>query len=201
MDISEVYNKIANDFSHTRHSIWPSVAKFIDTFTESSLNADIGCGNGKNMLYKKIQFKGIDICDEFVKICNDRNLDVVKGNILNIPFESEIFDNVISIAVIHHLESRQDRINAIKEIHRICKNGGKYMIYVWAFEQPKESKRKFSSQDEMVPFKKNNGEIYHRYYHLYIKGELESEIKESGIVYQSIESYYECGNWYVIVHK
>lgn len=201
MDISSVYNNIANDFSNTRHKTWPCVAKFIDTFKETDLNADIGCGNGKNMIYRKLNFKGMDICDEFIKICTERNLDVIKGNILNIPFESNSFDNIICIAVVHHLSSRDERIESIKELFRICKDNGKIMIYVWAFEQPEDSKRQFKTQDEMVSFKKVNGEVHHRYYHLYKKNELEEEIQLSGLSFKYMESGYERGNWYVIITK
>jgi ubiquinone/menaquinone biosynthesis C-methylase UbiE len=201
MDISNVYNNIANDFSNTRHKTWPSVAKFIDTFKETDLNADIGCGNGKNMIYKPLKFKGMDICDEFIKICKERELDVIKGNILSIPFESNMFDNIISIAVVHHLSSREERILAIKELFRICKYSGKFMIYVWAFIQPIESKRQFKTQDEMVPFKKVNGEVHYRYYHLYKENELEEEVNSSGISFKHIESGYERGNYYVIITK
>lgn len=201
MDISTVYNNIANDFSNTRYKIWFSIAKFIDTFKETDLNADIGCGNGKNMIYKPLNFKGMDICDEFIRICKEKNLDVIKGNILNIPFGSKMFDNVLCIAVIHHLSLREERINAIKELFRICKNGGKIMIYIWAFDQPIESKRHFKTQDEMVPYKKINGNIYYRYYHLYKEGELEEEIKLTGINFKSMLSDYERGNYYVIIEK
>ena len=51
------------------------------------------------------------------------------------------------------------------------------MIYVWCFEQDSHSKNKFSSQDEMVPFKDINGNILsYRYYHLYVNGEIEKEL-------------------------
>lgn len=170
---------------------------------KTDVNADIGCGNGngngKNMLYKSLNFKGIDICDKFIEICKERNLDVIKGNILSIPFDSNIFDNVLCIAVIHHLSLKEERINAIKELFRICKNSGRIMIYNWTFDQPIESKRHFKSQDEMVPYKKINGKVHYRYYHLYKKGEIEEEIKLTGIRFKNIESNYERGIWYVII--
>jgi SAM-dependent methyltransferase len=201
MEIENVYNNIAQDFSNTRHKPWKSIMNFIDTFRNDDYNADIGCGNGKNMLYKPFKFRGMDISDEFVKICKERNLDVIKGNILSIPFESNLFDNVLCIAVIHHLKTKEERINSIKELFRICKDGGRIMIYVWAFEQPEESKRQFNTCDEMVSYKKINGEIFYRFYHLYKKGEIEEEVKLTQINYKSIESSYERGNWYVIITK
>ena len=168
------------------------------------LVGDIGCGNGKNMYLsrKDIKFKGMDFSTEFVKICKLKNLDVIEGNILNIPFESDYFDNCICIAVIHHLSERIDRIKAIEELLRITKIGGKILIYVWAFSQPENARRKFNTHDEMVPYKKINGEIYYRYYHLYDQGELENDInKINKYKFNISESGYEYGNYYVIIEK
>jgi hypothetical protein len=53
----------------------------------------------------------------------------------------------------------------------------------------------------MVYFKKRNGEIFYRYYHIYKKGELEQEINDSNINFKIIESNYEYGNWYIIIEK
>lgn len=41
------------------------------------------------------------------------------------------------------------RIQAIKELARITRKGGKILIYVWAFEQ---DGRKFTQQDVLVPW-------------------------------------------------
>jgi SAM-dependent methyltransferase len=168
------------------------------------LVGDIGCGNGKNMYLsrKDIKFKGMDFSKEFVKICKLKNLDVIEGNILDIPFEDNYFDNVICIAVIHHFSERKDRIKAIEELLRITKPKGKILIYVWAFAQPENSKRKFKTRDEMVPYKKINGEVYFRYYHLYDKGELENDINQiKKYNFNLLESGYEYGNYYVIIEK
>ena len=201
MDIAQVYNNIADDFSNTRYKIWNSVKDFIDTIKINDINIDVGCGNGKNMLYKKeLNFVGIDICENFVKICKSRNLNVDIGNILNINYPDNHFNNIICIAVIHHLDYIS-RIKAIQELFRICKSNGKIMIYVWSFQQPENSKRKFNSHDEMVPYKLKNGETYYRYYHLYDKYELENEINSSNINVDIISSIYENGNYCVILKK
>ena len=178
--VCELYNHIADDFDNTRHKMWKCIENFINSLNSDCLVGDIGCGNGKNMYLsrKDIKFKGMDFSTEFVKICKLKNLDVIEGNILNIPFESDYFDNCICIAVIHHLSERIDRIKAIEELLRITKIGGKILIYVWAFSQPENARRKFNTHDEMVPYKKINGEIYYRYYHLYDQGELENDINK-----------------------
>jgi tRNA (uracil-5-)-methyltransferase TRM9 len=201
-DIQSTYNNIAKEFSDSRYRVWKSVASFIDSIELNTINADIGCGNGKNMKYRKdIKFIGMDLCENFVDICKQSILDVIQGNILNIPFESDYFDNVISIAVIHHLKTKDERIKAISEIVRITKPGGRILIYVWAFEQDESSKRKFESQDVLVPFRLKNSDIsFDRFYHVYVYGELEDEVKDiKNICIEKIG--YELSNHYLIIKK
>lgn len=194
--IEDIYSKISKEFSRTRWKVWPGVAEFIDSLEVNSINGDIGSGNGKNMLHRNdVKFIGLDNCEDLIKICLSRNLEVVKGDILNIPFEDKFFDNIICIAVIHHLRSRDDRVQAIKELIRIKKN--KILIYVWAFEQPPNSIRKFIEQDSMVPFQSRESGVYYRFYHVYKEGELEKEVIDAGG--KIIKKSYDYGNWCVII--
>jgi SAM-dependent methyltransferase len=166
----------------------------------SSLIADVGCGNGKNMmLNKSCEFIGIDFTESFTNICSDKNLEVLVADTLKIPYRSDIFDYVISIAVIHHLSTEEKRLQSILEIIRIAKIGGLIYILVWAFEQPDDSKRKFNKQDELIPWKTNDG-LYYRYYHLFVKNELILLCNNFKNVIVK-EEFYECGNWGVILEK
>ena len=199
-DSKYIYSKISKEFSRTRWNVWPNVGKFIDSFEKNSLNGDMGCGNGKNMLHRKdIKFIGMDICEEFTNICKSKTLDVILGDILNIQFKDNYFDNIICIAVIHHFKDRTDRIKAIKELLRITVNNGNILIYVWALEQPKGSIRKFTQQDNLVPFQSKVSGVYYRFYHVYKSEELEEEVLEAGGTI--INSYYDNGNWCVILKK
>jgi tRNA (uracil-5-)-methyltransferase TRM9 len=109
------------------------------------------------------------------------NAVVVADNLV-LPHPAARFDFVISVAVIHHLSTRQRRVAAIAEILRAlrppttavdveCRDGraaskstgDEYMaqalIYVWALEQ-KSSRRGWTegdSQDVMVPWVKQGG--------------------------------------------
>lgn len=204
INVKETYNTIADEFSRTRYTVWDAVKVFLDDIKPNTVLADIGCGNGKNMLYRKdIINIGMDICDNFVKICREeRNLNVTHGSILNIPFDTNIADNTICIAVVHHLKTIEERINAISELIRITKPGGHIMIYVWCFEQDPKSKRQFTSQDEMVSFKNRNGDILsYRYYHLYTQGELEKEINMVNKYNFMIKESFKDRNNYVCVIK
>ena len=202
MEIADTYNTIAHDFSKTRYSVWGGVRKFLDGLSPQSLVGDIGCGNGKNMLYKPttLQYEGVDISSEFVAICRSRGLQVTEGSILAIPAPDALYDHTMSIAVIHHLRTRQEREQAIRELVRVTRPGGTVLIYVWAAEQPADSKRKFTAGDTMVPFHCKDGTICERFYHIYAKGELEAEI-QSAVGPVEIQSFYDTGNWCAVLHK
>jgi tRNA (uracil-5-)-methyltransferase TRM9 len=201
--VKDTYNQIANDFSRTRHYIWPCVKKFLDSVSQNSIGLEIGCGNGKNLMYRKdIKLKGIDICENFVNICKKKQLDVSYADMLNLPFPDNTFDFVFSIAVVHHLNTQKLRIQAINEMFRVCKPNAKIFILVWAFEQDVDSKRHFETCDEMVSWiNREDGKTYYRYYHLYKKNELLEEIINSKNDYTLLDDFYEKSNWGIIISK
>ena len=204
MEVAQTYNTIAHDFSKTRYSVWGGVRTFLDALHKDSLVGDIGCGNGKNMLYRQDQLKyeGVDISSEFVAICRTRGLQVKEGSILDIPSPTNHYDHTMSIAVIHHLRTREERIQAIRELYRVTKSGGSILIYVWAAEQPQGSKRNFTGGDTIVPFHMKDGTICERFYHIYKQGELETEIQSAlGQNTVTVKSFYDTGNWGVIITK
>jgi len=202
--VYNTYQNIADDFSSSRYKIWNSVKEFMDEIKTGSKILEVGCGNGKNLLYRKDELKsyGCDVSDEFVRICIERGLNVVKGNNINLNYESNYFDNTMSVAVIHHISSKDRRIQAIKELVRVTKPGGKIFIEVWAMKQEESSKFNFTDQDILVPFKdKSTGNILgNRYYHIYKENELEYEIKFLDNI-KIIKKFYEKGNWGIILEK
>ena len=132
MNVKNFYNSNSNDFSNTRHSIWDVVKKFNRSINPKSNILDAGCGNGKNMVYLQNQghnMTGIDFSDGLLEICKQKNLNVHNSDIRNLPFNDFTFDYVISIAVIHHLNTEEDRIKAINELLRVTKKGGKVLFF------------------------------------------------------------------------
>ncbi|KAL9658710.1 hypothetical protein ABK040_005865 [Willaertia magna] len=168
--VTQVYNDIAPHFSHTRYSKWPFIQQFIQN-KQKCLIGDIGCGNGKYMQsfsttlnqYNKENTKdinnnlfiGTDISEGLLTICNkEKHLEVLISDNALLPLKSNLFDAVLSVAVIHHFASNERRIKAIKELFRIIKVGGEVLIYVWAFEQKKKNhtENRFPTQDMFVPW-------------------------------------------------
>ena len=200
INVKDVYNKIAKEFSNTRYRPWTCVESFLDNVEIGCKIGDIGCGNGKNMKYREdCENYGCDFSEELVKICKDDGLDVVYGDILSVPFEDKQFDYTICIAVIHHLSTPEKRKKAIDEVIRVTKKGGRILLLVWALEQPENSRRKFEKQDNMVTWKSKKGDLMgERYYYVFKKDELENLINDSVTI---VESFYELGNWGVILEK
>ena len=206
--VHNVYDIISKHFSTTRKIIWPKVEDFINTFNSNSLVLDIGCGNGKNMGSREdCIYIGLDACENLMNQAKTKhNCSYIVGNCIDLPFKSNSFNYAMSIAVIHHLSTESRRLNAIQEINRILKLGGEALIYVWAFEQPRFENE--TSQDVNVKWmlqkkyseKKENDEIFYRYYHLFKKNELETLLSHINTL-EIIESGNQYNNWYCVVKK
>ena len=200
INVKYVYDKIAKEFSETRYRPWSCVEEFLNGVKKNSKIGDIGCGNGKNMTYRRdCEHYGCDFSKGLVDICKSKGLNTIYGDILDIPYENDIFDYTLCIAVIHHLSTVEKRRKAIQEIMRVTKKGGKALILVWAFEQPENSRRKFTKQDNMVSWKDKKGNLMgERYYYVFKKDELEGLVDDSFTI---SKSFYELGNWGVILEK
>ncbi|KAI4167960.1 MAG: hypothetical protein LQ343_006754 [Gyalolechia ehrenbergii] len=143
---------------------------------------------------------------------------------LCLPHPSSCFAFAISIAVVHHLSTRERRVQAIAALLETLRprlgseqeqpenerTGGKALIYVWALEQ-KNSRRGWdetNEQDVMVPWvmksktadrSSETSTTFNRYYHLYRQGELEKDIVDAGG--SVVESGYEKDNWWAIAGR
>jgi len=134
--------------------------------------------------------------------------EVVWGDALDNGWRAGAFDYVISIATIHHLASYERRRLAVQRLLQcVSPAHGRILIYVWAIEQDEMSKRVIptddstdssSGKDVFVPWvmsqqatrqdPKNplgnpgtvaEAHVYHRYYHMFAKGELTRLAREA----------------------
>ncbi|KAJ3216553.1 Alkylated DNA repair protein alkB 8 [Clydaea vesicula] len=152
--VHKVYDAIAPHFSLTRYKPWPVVDDFLNHLSKGSFGTDVGCGNGKYIsVNKDIFILGNDRSKNLIEICEKKGFEVLVGDACNLPYRDSIFDFALSIAVIHHFSTSDRRRNAIIELLRIVKKKGKILIFCWAFEQTKLSKRKFLEQDQFVTWK------------------------------------------------
>ncbi len=201
--VNNIYEKIAYHFNHTRTYYWFSIKEFVLSFNNKSLLLDAGCGNGKNMLIRNdCMILGLDNCNKLIEISKNKKLNVLLSNIKNIPFRNNLFDGVFCVAVIHHLENKENRLIAINELIRVTKSNGKIFIQVWDKDIKKNNKfiKINNDNDYFVTWKLNNKEIVlKRYYHLFSKIELLNLIDYNLV--ELIEIKNEFNNWIIILKK
>jgi alkylated DNA repair protein alkB family protein 8 len=228
--VREVYNFIAKQWHSTRYKAWPIVGEFCKNYCNNGqIVADIGCGNGKMAPYicNNNAFSiACDTSQELIKICqkqhSKKKYETIVADGVKLPYRSNSFDVALNIAVLHHLSTKERRIQCIKETLRILKPNGIALFYVWAKKQDNSrSNHVFKSSDVFVPFHfRQHGPDYDenhnlypnhaikddnkraivlkRYCHVFENEELENIIKPFAKIN---ESYYDAGNYGVSCTK
>jgi ubiquinone/menaquinone biosynthesis C-methylase UbiE len=97
---------------------------------------DAGCGTG--LLLQKLQqigsAFGFDISVHALEFCSQRRLEnISRATVQHLPFETEIFDAVISADVLYHRNVPEDR-KALLQFYRVLKPGGLLILNLPAFE-------------------------------------------------------------------
>jgi len=219
-DFEKTWNIIAKSFDKTRSKPWDFVIDYINCLDENLSTADFGCGNGRHLipLAKKSKISyGIDFSEELLKIVkkkllnNDiKNVRLLKNNLGKIELKKNSLDSIIFIASLHNIKGRENRINALKEVKRILKPGKTALISVWSREQDKFKyllkKDEKNEYGDVEIFWHQDGLDIPRFYHLYSKKELKSEIKEAELVLLKIKDLFitsknKADNYYVIIQS
>lgn len=96
---------------------------------------DIGSSTGTNLrLLKSLGFSrvtGLDQSEEAIRYCAEKGLgEVRRGDACALPFPDKSFDLVLATDIIEHVE---DDEQALREIARVLKPGGRVLLSVPAF--------------------------------------------------------------------
>ncbi len=190
--VREDYNLISGDFSRTRRYPWPEIKFLFDYAKKGDKVLDLGCGNGRFCQFLKgTDYTGADISSGLIKEAKKRHpkLEFIEADALNLPFSDNSFDVVLSIAVLHHIPSKELRIRFLKEARRVLKEKGKIIITVWKFHRKKDrflllkytilkilGKTRLDFKDILEPW----GKKTERYYHWFSKRELVKLAEEAG---------------------
>ena len=190
--VKEVYEVIASQFDNKRYAQWDWIETFLDRFEPNSLVYDVGCGPGRNIRHGMI---GVDNCENFIKICKNKNKDVILGDMTDLPLESNSGVGIVCIAAFHHLNNPSDRLKALMEFKRVLKPGSQIMISVWSINQSHAGKgnRKltFHYGDNLVPWN-SNGVIYNRYYYIFEINEIKELFEKAEL--KLVNHFWNHGN-------
>ncbi len=155
--VFRVYDDIAVHWNHTRGKRkvhWARVKDFLEALPPGSLLADVGSGDGKYFgLNPGVVCIGCDRSWGLLQVSKDPANETFCCDIVTLPLTSNTFDATICVAVLHHLASKDRRIEAIRELLRITRPGGTILIQAWAKEQEEDSRLTFDEQDVLVPWR------------------------------------------------
>ncbi|CBK23205.2 uncharacterized protein [Blastocystis hominis] len=130
---------------------------------------------------------------------------LVRSDICNLSMASNRFDGVLSISVIQHLPSKYKQLEAIQSLVRVCKPGGRILIYVWSFEK-EDRKPRFpsSSQDHFLtwelPSASSSPTQVTRYFYLFQHGELDWLCSYVPSV-RPLRRFFDGKNWCIELQK
>jgi SAM-dependent methyltransferase len=206
----QFYENKAEEFSKTRGYVWSCVKKYLQTNTsKTNTLIELGCGNGKNLKYAINNGYdidntiGIDNSNSLINICNRSGLHVILGDICNVSFLNTQFDNVLCIAVLHHLSTDKLRVRAFHNLYKLCKKGGSIIITVWSFESEwfgnvSKYKRNFTPGDNIIYWK----HIDKRYYYIFSREMLITFIENAKeILHFTYTLEWEEQNWVITIFK
>lgn len=234
---TEDYNRIAEDFSRTRAFLPEALKKLGEYAIPGDKVLDSGCGNGRlfeALKSKDIDYFGVDISEKLITIAQKRYLyppqvfakqkfgraraKFLVGDSLNLPLPANFFGSVFSLAVLHHIPSKEFRLQYLKEVKRVLRQEGILVLRVWDFWKRKEGlklilkygllklfgKTKFDFGDVLLPWKNSEGKILaNRYFHCFRKMGLENLVKGAGFKIKEIwqEGKGKLSNIYLIAEK
>lgn len=115
-------------------------AKIISRYLElkkGEIVCDIACGSGQQsivMAKQGCKIYGIDMTEKAIEtaesISEEYDCDFQVGNAEELPYDSNMFNKVVSVCALEHFENDE---KALKEINRVLKPGGILVLTVDSF--------------------------------------------------------------------
>jgi tRNA (uracil-5-)-methyltransferase TRM9 len=231
--IASQYNIISKVFDNSRVRIWNNVKQFLldtqdtdavaasSTSTRTNTLLDCGCGNGKNMIYAQslgYHSEGFDISNNLLDICKNKGLDVYYQDVLNLKITKK-YNKIISIAVLHHLQTFEEQIAAIKILCDCLDNNGKLLVSFWSKEKTledikeyrqdyqgftisdlrsKSDSRDFVVGPNYVSWKLDRENIIQRFYYIHDYKSIQELAKNINVKYTIS---WEQQNWFILFTK
>jgi tRNA (uracil-5-)-methyltransferase TRM9 len=144
----DFYRDFAVSFSNTRQRLQPGVQHVVANIPREINLLDMGCGNGTLALELaesgfQGQYVGIDGSPALVDIAASQNLP--NATFLhrelteldwadNLPHS--IYDQILCFATLHHIPSKELRLQILRQVHGLLKPGGIFTLSNW---QPRNS--------------------------------------------------------------
>lgn len=114
---------------------WPRKIreKLLEIIPKKGKILEVGCGEGLFLsslgsTSSDLEMFGVDISEQMLQRAKERisgkNINLIKADGCNLPFEDNTFDSVVCISVLYNLDF-ENVTRVVKEMFRVCKSEGK----------------------------------------------------------------------------
>ena len=202
--VADTYDRIAGHFSKTREYAWPEVESFVAEKPSVDLALDIGCGNGRHaevLTERATRVLGVDASRELLREARtraaERGFDVglVAGDASRLPIRDGAIDLAVYVATIHHLPTREARIQSLNELARVLAPDGRALVSTWSTAHDRFDETE--GFDTMIDWTLPGGKTVPRFYHIYAPEEFHADLNASSLETMSFDI--SSGNCYVEV--
>ncbi|MFX0182303.1 MAG: class I SAM-dependent methyltransferase [Candidatus Hodarchaeota archaeon] len=184
--------------------IHPLMEKITILFKENKLKRilDLGCGGGRHVIYlasRDFDVYGLDIAPTglayTLHVLSEKNLTahLTLHDMVNLPYDNDYFDAIISIQVIHH-NKLSDILKTIQELNRVLRVGGLVWITVPVSKDAIGTQFKEIEPQTFIPL---NGQEKGLLHHYFTKDELIELFPSFSIVELHIDQF----NHYSLIAK
>jgi tRNA (uracil-5-)-methyltransferase TRM9 len=161
----DFYTRFGDSFSATRHRIQPGVRRVLETLHGDENILDLGCGNGE--LARELAkhghcgfYLGMDFSlpllleaesmpEHFSAKFMEADLTQLSA-ISNQHLAAGSWSLIMAFAVLHHIPSRDLRINILKAIHKLLKPDGLFIHSNWQFLNSEKLKARIQPWEAAV---------------------------------------------------
>ena len=195
-----VYDDIAAHFSKTRAYPWPEVESFLDDVS-GEVGLDVGCGNGRHaaVLAERVErVLAVDVSRELLFEARDvlceggRHGGLLQADAARVPLAAGTVDVGLYVATVHHLPTRERRVESLAELKRVLVDEGRALVSAWSTTH--DNFEREAGFDTTVDWTLPGGETVPRFYHIYAPEEFEADLQTAGLDVES--SYISSGNCY-----
>ncbi len=216
----EFYTRFGDSFSATRQRIQPGVRKVLERFTGDESILDLGCGNGElaRVLGRRNHrgpYLGVDFSlpllrdaesqpEGFAAQFMELDLTVLSPQseqLSAIKQQGEPWSVVTAFAVLHHIPSRELRINILQAVHSLLAPGGLFIHSNWQFLNSEKLRARVQPWDGVAGLGESDAGDYIldwrsggtglRYVHHYNEAELHELAEATGFTLR--ETFYSDG--------
>jgi len=211
----DFYHHFGADFSDTRQRLQPGVTRLVDSLSGDESILDLGCGNGElaRALARRGHsgtYLGLDFSLPLLADASDiptgfpasfREADLTSPSwVLNV--ERSTFNVITCFAAIHHLPSRELRLQFFQTIHPLLAPHGRFLLSTWQFLTSDKLRARLQlwerigltaadvdEGDHLLDWKRGGEGL--RYVHQYSEEELSSLADECG--FEVVDTFYSDG--------